>query len=634
MSGSSDHSEPLPFVVDAEVVAKLADLAPDPMVAHANGQVIWANEAAATMLGFARPAELIGRPILDFVAPETRVVVVDRVRRMLSGGAREPMVPEVFLGRDGARVEVEVSAAPIGDVVLVVGRDVTRRNQAERERLSAATRFRVFFEAAGEPMCIAREAVVLEGNPAFVALVGCGHGDEVRGQPLLSFIAPEDHGRIAAFIEDPAGPLGKTGTIDGMHCLTGYVEGGARYVAAVLRDVTEQQRVAAERQALRERLQQSERLEAVGRLAAGVAHDFNNILASVLGFADLAMREVEPGSELHDSQVHIRAAALRARNLVQQILTFGRQSRTQPRPVDVVGVVREALGLLRGTLTAGVQLAIDLGLAPVITIADPTELHQVVMNLVTNARDALVAGGGRIEVTITSDARPERSVAARSVRWLGIRVTDDGEGMDEHTREHLFEPYLTTKRDRGGHGLGLAVVHGIVSGLGGVVEVDSAPGAGTTFRVYLPEAVGVPVAPTAPATGGRDGAGERVLLVDDDPTTLLVHTRLLTSLGYVVDAVRDAELAVQRIYAGQGRYDLVVTDQNMPTMSGVELAVLCTDRWPGTPVLLCSGLGEPIEGTADQLSALSAVLQKPLTREALAEAVRSALAIGRDRQHS
>ncbi|PKN58797.1 MAG: hypothetical protein CVU56_03795 [Deltaproteobacteria bacterium HGW-Deltaproteobacteria-14] len=636
MSDSPDRSGPMPFVVDAKVVARLADLAPDPMVAHARGRVIWANEAAVTMLGFSEHADVMGRPVMDFVAPESRVVVADRVRRMLSDGDREPLVPEVFLARDGRRIEVEVSAAPIGEVVLVVGRDVTRRNQAERDRLAAATRFRVFFEAAGEPMCIARVGIVLEANPAFVALVGYDRVEEVRGLHLLSVISEEDRGAIAAFIEDPAGPLeardrelvrvarrgGEERVVELR--LNGYTEDDERYVAAVLRDVT------AER-AAEERLKQSERLEAVGRLAAGVAHDFNNILAGVLGFAELAMHEAQPGSDLRDTQVHIRDAALRARNLVQQILTVGRQSRTSPRPVDVAAIVREALGLARASLSADVQLDVDLDPTPVVTLADPTELHQVVMNLVTNARDALQHRGGRIRVTAGVGGPPSEPAAARSERWVQLSVTDDGEGMDEHTRARLFEPYMTTKRARGGHGLGLAVVHGIVSELGGVIEVDSALGRGTTFRVFLPEAAGVPTVAEAPAPRVHDGAGERVLLLDDDPTTLLVHRRLLTSLGYTVDAFGDPELALARVEEAARGYDLVITDQNMPFMSGVELAARVIARWPGTPVLVCSGLGESIEGTAAELGALSGLLQKPLTREALAQAVQSALEIADQR---
>ena len=630
MSDTSDHPGPLPFVVDAQVVARLADLAPDPMVAHTKGRVIWANEAAVTMLGYAERADVVGRPVVDFVAPESRAVVADRVRRMLGGGAREPLVPEVFQGRDGRRIEVEVSAAPIGEVVLVVGRDVTRRNQAERERLAVATRFRVFFEAAGEPMCIARAGVVLEVNPAFVALVGCERVDEVRGGRLLSFVAEEDRERIAAFIEDPAGPLeaadrelvrvvprGGGERVVELR-LNGYLEHEERFVAAVLRDVT------AER-AAEERLKQSERLEAVGRLAAGVAHDFNNILSSVLGFAELAMQEAPPGSELRDAQVHIRGAALRARSLVQQILTFGRRSRSEPRPVDVAAIVREAIGLARGSLAAAVQLDVEIGPSPAVTLADPTELHQVVMNLITNARDALRPTGGRIRVGVTGGETPSGLAASASRRWICLCVADDGQGMDEHTRAHLFEPYLTTKHARGGHGLGLAVVHGIVSGLGGAIEVDSALGRGATFRVFLPEAGGVPIAPNVGAPRSHDGAGERVLVVDDDPTTLLVHGRLLTSLGYDVDPVADPDLALARLDDEDRRYDLVITDQNMPSMTGLALAARIATRRPGTPVLMCSGLGESVEGTPEELSALSGLVQKPLTRDALGRAVQAAL---------
>ena len=791
MSGPSEQPGALPFAIDADVVARLASLAPDPMIAHAGGRVLWANEAAALLMGFESTAAMVGFPVLELVAPESRALVAERMQRMLREGVREPLAPEVFQRRDGARVEVEASAAPIGGgVILVVGRDVTRRNRAERERVTAAVRFRVFFESTSEPMGIVRGDAIVEGNAALAALAGVEGVEELRGRALSSLVAACDRALVASFLRDPERRAdasaryvvqlapGTRGARMVELRLNGFSEHGERFIAAVLRDVTSErafeerltrseqrhrrlfqevpvalweedgtalralvtrleaegvvdlrahfrahpEEIAAaarqigvlavneatlalhgardriellgrlhdvfvpeallglqemlaqlaegapvaqattqlgtldgglrwviarlspvagheqdwgrilvsvtdmtrhredeaERLALGERLRQAERLESVGRLAAGVAHDFNNILTGVLGFAELTLRELDPAGELYDNQVQIRDAALRARNLVQQILTFGQQSRPKPRPIDVGAVVREALGLMRPGLPEGVELDLDLDAAARVAILDPTQLHQVVMNLVSNARDALrERETGRIRVSL------ERVEAPAS--WLRLRVADDGPGMDEHTLAHLFEPYMTTKRARGGHGLGLAVVHGIVTGAGGRVEVASAPGRGAVFDVLFPEALGVAATHEAPAAAPQGGGGERILVVEDDPTTRLVHERLLASLGYATEAVEDAEGALALVAQGEPRIHLVLSDQSLPGLSGVELAARLAAHVGAPPVLLCTGLGEsagPSEGEAAQVLG---VLQKPLGREALAVAIQAAL---------
>jgi CheY-like chemotaxis protein len=254
-------------------------------------------------------------------------------------------------------------------------------------------------------------------------------------------------------------------------------------------------------------------------------------------------------------------------------------------------------------------------------LADRNQVHQVVLNLCANAREAL-GGRGRVEVELEQTGPPARPDAP-ATRWARLRVRDDGVGLDEATRSRLFEPYLTTRGDAGGHGLGLAVVHGIVTAGGGTISVESAPGRGATFDVSLPildQAPALP--PPAPrALGGR----ERLLLVDDEPLVRAAHRRVLTSLGYVVAVASDAEEALALLRAAPSGFDLVVTDMAMPGMSGFELARLWLREQPGARVLLCTGFSEDVDEASARAAGLKGLLLKPVSREDLDGAIRAAL---------
>jgi len=386
-------------------------------------------------------------------------------------------------------------------------------------------------------------------------------------------------------------------------------------------DITERRRANEERLALRERLHEAEKLEAIGRLAGGVAHDFNNILSAVLGFAELTLLEVAPGTPAHDAQLRIIEAARRARDLVRQILTVGRRDRPQVQRVDVATLVAEALGLVRAGIPATVALESHIDPDAGVCLLDPSQLHQIVLNLCSNARDA-VGDRGRVEVSVEGVSVGRELPALSPGRYVRLRVRDDGVGMDDATRARLFEPYMTTKGGSGGHGLGLAVVRGIVTATGGAIIVDSKPHGGTTFEVYLPRVTGASSAREAPEVAAPVGH-ERILVVDDERAVRSVHRRLLQSLGYEVLEAEDAEGALELL--GRERVDLVLTDQTMPRTTGAELAKMILATRPEMRIILCSGYSDAVDDVDAAAMGIRAMLQKPVDRSQLAAVVRAVL---------
>ncbi|HSM92949.1 MAG TPA: ATP-binding protein [Anaeromyxobacteraceae bacterium] len=434
-------------------------------------------------------------------------------------------------------------------------------------------------------------------------------------------------GRKTAYAE------GWSATVTGQRCWLGTTatavpghEDDWRRVLFASVDLTERRRAEEARLALEERLRQAEKLEAIGRLAGGIAHDFNNLLAGILGYAELTILGATPGSETHEHQERIREATLRGRSLVRQILAFSRRDRAEPRPVDVPAVVKEALALMRAGIPSSITLEERIDPEAGATFADPTQIHQVVLNLCANARDA-VGAYGRIEVGVSFVDVGEAQQDLRAGRYVLIRVKDDGAGMDDATRARIFEPFMTTKGDHGGHGLGLAVVHGIVSAAGGAVRVESAPGRGAAFDVYLPRREAPPTPAPEPAKV-VDGGGKRILLVDDDPLVRGSLRGLLQSAGYAVEVAEDGQQAFEAFREAPSAFDAVLTDQSMPRMEGVDLARAVLALRPGLPVILCTGYGARLGEAVVRGAGLKAVLSKPIERVSLIAAVRAALEPG------
>ncbi|MCI5168017.1 MAG: response regulator [Candidatus Electrothrix sp. GM3_4] len=382
---------------------------------------------------------------------------------------------------------------------------------------------------------------------------------------------------------------------------------------------------------LESKVRQAQKMEAIGTLAGGIAHDFNNILSPIMGYSEM-LTESLPAESMGNFQVQqIYSAALRARDLVKQILGFSRQTDQALQPVEPHHIVKEALKLLRSSIPTSIEIKQSIEDSCGKIIADPTQVHQVVINLCTNAYQAMMETGGTLGVAM----RPLVLSTEDSVYKIGLmpgsyvmmEVSDTGHGITPDMIEKIFEPYFTTKKEQGGTGLGLATVHAIVHEHKGTVSVYSEPGHGTTFRVYLPQVKEEEEqGDELNFAGDRNPAGtEHILVVDDEKAVVDITRYMLMQLGYKVTVETDS-LAAWEFFAQQpDAYDLVITDMAMPNMTGIELAKKILEQRPEIPVILCTGFSEMINEDKAKSLGIKAYLMKPVLKSKLAVSVRQAL---------
>ena len=400
------------------------------------------------------------------------------------------------------------------------------------------------------------------------------------------------------------------------------VNGDASRVVVFHEDITE-------RRTHERRAYEAQRLEALGLLAGGVAHDFNNLLSVILGAAELMVGR-GAGDDIDGEISEIKGAAERGAALTRQLLAFGRRQPGQVRAVDPNSVIVGLEPMLSRLLGEAIEIVLDLEEGPLPVMADPSQLERVIMNLVVNSRDAM-PGGGRITISTRGVATDEEvplngDLAVAPAGWVRLTVADSGEGMPREVRERLFEPFFTTKAPGQGTGLGLPMAHGIIKQYGGYLAVDTAPGEGTIFRIYLPRS-GFPVVEDAdpPLAGEQTSGLETILLVEDDDSVRRVAHRLLERLGYTVIEAATAAEALVKAESHDGPLHLCLTDVVMPGMSGSDLAEELRTRRPDLPVLFMSGYTRDELDTQAIIEGHSPFLSKPFSAEYLASAVRGAL---------
>ncbi|MCE5337021.1 MAG: PAS domain S-box protein [Desulfobacteraceae bacterium] len=426
--------------------------------------------------------------------------------------------------------------------------------------------------------------------------------------------------------------------------LTGFVnryrckDGGYRWIEwhaafagdliyAAARDVTERIRDQEEKERLEVRLRHAHKMEAVGTLAGGIAHDFNNILAAIIGYAEMALGEAPLPLQRYLNQV--LHAGLRAKDLVRQILSFSRMRQSQELlPVSVGSVVTEALKLLRASLPSTIEIRHKVHVSSSVALADETEIHQVVVNLCANASQAMEEQGGLLQVTLDEIvAQPDDAGVPGNLkpgRYLKLSVGDTGHGIEPEIMDRIFDPYFTTKGIGKGNGLGLAVVHGIVERHQGLIEVDSKPGVGTVFSVYLPKIdcdLSGKVEPEVPIPGGT----ERVLYVDDEEVLVDLGKHMLEQLGYKVCATTGSVEALEKFRAAPESFDLIITDYTMPHMTGSDLAMEAMRIRSNIPVIVCTGFTERLTELQARGMGIRALLMKPLKLSELAGVIRRVL---------
>ena len=393
-------------------------------------------------------------------------------------------------------------------------------------------------------------------------------------------------------------------------------------------DVTEQKKAEEKRTALERQLREAQKMEAIGTLAGGIAHDFNNILSAIFGFLDMALCELDKDSPAAQDIRETLRAAERARDLVAQILAFSRRSEERFEPVDVVFVLNQAVKLLRASIPSTINVNKNMKEHCGMVRAFPTQIHQIVMNLCTNAFHAIEKGPGEIGIacyTRVMEAGGEGTVPALSPgEYVVIEVSDTGCGMSKETAAQIFNPYFTTKEIGTGTGLGLSVVRGIVESHKGGISVESEEGRGSTFRVYLPRMISLADKASKRVDKDAPGGSERILLVEDEETNRRLFSAMLESLGYTVTTASNGFVGLELFNKSPSEYDCLLTDMTMPRMVGTELAREILKIRKNLPVVIMTGYSDSIARDLKELHDIS-VISKPIKRHEFAQAIRHAI---------
>jgi len=604
-------------------------------VAYVDGAetFLFVNSAAEAIFGVA-PGTLLGRSLLEFLTPDQAEMVLRQTSLRALG---ESNSYDLTINRpDREQRHILVTASPhlsssgAHQGTFGIFRDVTewRRAEASLGRLSSAIE-----QASDSILIVDAKGEILYANLATRQLTGC-EAAALVGQPIRNLSSPRHdrlfyldlwnrvlsgevwRGRLQHQRQD-----GSLNEVVSTFSPVRGEDGAILYVVIDSRDVSREIELESQ-------LRHSQRMEAIGVLAGGIAHDFNNILTPILGYTEMALIRAEADPKLAFYLQEILGAGRRAAELVDQILTFSRQGEQVNRPVLLGPIVKETLKLLRAGMPKTISIHSDLRTPTRPVRADPSQLHQVVMNICTNAFQSMKDKGGCLEVCLEPVQFQEtvtfQGVALGPGSYVRLQVTDSGHGMDEETQKKAFLPFFTTKKVGEGTGLGLSIVHGIVLALGGGIEVESEVGRGTSFSLYLPEARETPLVTTR--LQGRPSRGRgRILVVDDEPSVGSLMKEILGSLGYQASVLNSSASAFQTLTEAQQAFDLIITDMTMPEMTGLALLTRLRTAGIRTPIILMTGFSQEL----DQLSGMEdgplALIQKPVDINALAELLRSSL---------
>lgn len=571
--------------------------------------------------------------------PENRRAVEATEKAMATGQAQPPYEIELR-SRQGRTVWVEVHESPIlidGKVTGMAGSltDVTLRREAEQALRLSEEKYRQIFEESRDVIFISTPGGrFVDINPAGLSLFGYTK-DEIMAVDIESTLYPDPAERrrlsreleTTGYVQDFEEVLRRRdgSLVTVLETTTAMRDAGGRvcYYRGIIRDISGQKELEAQ-------LQQSQKMEAIGQLAGGVAHDFNNLLTAILGYSDILLRRTDKDTETSDEIGEIKRAAERAASLTRQLLAFSRKQIMTMENLDLNDSVRNITKLLHRLIGEDIDLTTRIAPTPALIKADAGQIEQVILNLVVNARDAMPKGGKlrvTTEVRTLGHAAGEKHVNLPNGTYAVLSVSDTGCGMTPEIMSHIFEPFFTTKAAGKGTGLGLSTVYGIVKQTGGDIQVESEPGKGSTFRVFLPRASEEEQTthPAETATTGKGAVG-CILVIEDEPLVRNLIEMILTSAGYDVLAGGSGEEAIRIFEQNVERIDLVLTDVVMPQMDGRTLARQILERKPNQRILYMSGYTDHAivhEGVLDQGLAF---IQKPFTPENLELKIRTMLA--------
>ena len=602
----------------------------------ADWPVEFVSANAENPLGYSADDFLAGRVLYTHVIAEEDL---ERVRREVEEHVADPACttfvhqPYRVTCRDGGIRWVSdhtcIRRDSDGTVTCFQGliEDITGRVEAEQALVAAEREWRKIFDAISDIVTIQdRDMRIVRANRAAGALFDLEPEEVTRQKCYRLFRGCDEPCPGCPALETIRDRRDHWGTIE--HETLGRIfqvssapilddKGEMQFLVHIAKDITEKKQ-------LEDRLIHAGKMEAIGTLAEGIAHDFNNILAAILGFSQLTLMQVEPESRSAGYLQQVVDAANRARDLVRQVLTFSSKGDSVRFPLSIGPVVRESLKLLRASLPATIEMRLQAEEDCGMVMANPSAVQQVVVNLCTNAFHAMEEEG-ILSVALCRRCLTESEVdpGREAGPYVELRIADTGRGMEADVLEHIFEPYFTTRQLGEGSGMGLALVHGIVQGGGGMIRVESTPGRGTTFRVYFPV---VDRAPAEEKPADRAGDSGHILVVDDEPTLVELQRDILEQLGYTVTTAGSGTGALELLRAGPATYDLVITDQTMPGLTGIQLAEEVRALRPDLPLILCTGYGDILSEEEAGRHGIRKILAKPVESSYLAGQVREILA--------
>jgi PAS domain S-box-containing protein len=617
-------------------------------ILQTDGTIAYASPSHQRLLGY-DPEELRGRNAFSFIHPDEIGAVVASFTLELQTPGVGKSVEFRFRHKDGSWRVLESAGNNLSDTpaiagVIVNSRDITDRKIAEETIKKNEERFRALVENSTDVVMILNTDLTIRYRSPTASGRGI-HGytvDTLIGRNALEFIHPDDRQKLhEVFFTEVLARSGVT-QLPPFRAL--HSDGSWRMMEATLnnlldhpviagiiytgRDITERQHVEKEKESLQAQLLQAQKLQSIGTLAGGIAHDFNNLLTPIIGFSELLKRTVTPKTRAWRNLQEILKASHNAKDLVQQMLAFSLPSQQSRAPVPLNALLKDCLGLLRAGLPPTIEIRAVFDPRNGAALANPTQLHQVLMNLGINALQAMEGQDGVLDISVAQETVAETFAALHPPLTPGpyctLTVRDTGDGISLEVQARIFDPFFTTKEVGKGSGLGLSVVHGIVSSHGGVILVDSAPGKGSTFTVYLPRCdASVTLATEAPASLAR-GYG-CILFVDDEQSVSLLARQMLIELGYEVVSVADSREALTLFRQEPHRFDALLTDEIMPNLKGTELALAVRSLRSELPIIVCSGSDFIMPMELAQAQTNTAYLKKPFTIDQLGEALQQVL---------
>jgi len=602
-----------------------------------------ANERLCKITGYTRE-ELLGKSARILYGTDEDFEYVGRekyeqIRERNTGTVETP-----WQRKDGTMIDVLLSSSPIDPNDLSIGvtftaLDITSRKQVEKDLRESEEQYRSLFKNNHSVMLLIdpETANIVDANPAALSFYGWSYEALTRKKMFDINTLKEEQ----VFGEMEKAKMEKRKHFYFRHCLaSGEIRDvevysgpikvhGKELLYSIVYDITARKKAEEEKAALEIQLLHARKMESIGTLSGGIAHDFNNLLGIILGNAEMAMDDVP---ELHPAKFNlneIRTASLRARDVVKQLLSFGRKTDPKQRPVKLVQIAEDALKFLRSSIPTSIEIRQNI---PVDTddsiLADSTQINQVMINLCTNAAHAMEDTGGVMTIGIQNIYLDQISAAVYPHlppgNYVKLTVSDTGPGIDPEIKNRIFDPYFTTKEVGKGSGIGLSVVHGIVKNHNGAISVDSKFGKGTTFSILFPVAEEEAVIETEPVEKLSTG-NERILIVDDEESMAEIGRRRLERLGYRVEAKTNSIEALELFRADPDQFDLVITDMTMPHITGDKLVKEILKIRPDMPTILCTGFSEKIDEEKAKEIGVRQYIEKPFDRGKLSRLVRKVL---------